>query len=226
MCGRYAFFAAPHRLIDIFGAIRAINFPARYNAAPIQDMPILVKNHIGMARWGLLPPWADADDRGLCAKMINARSETVAEKPAFSAAWAKGRRCLIPANGFFEWQGAENERPDTKQPYYIHHKSEELVGFAGLWAKKDDLVTFTLLTKQADGAIADIHHRMPVILTPSQASSWFAADLAGAQKMIAAASGVDMAYRPVGRDVGKVANDHPDLLAEVAPAPRPVGLLL
>lgn len=87
MCGRYAIFAAPHRLIELFGSEISINggpnFPARYNAAPLQDLPIVVKGRIGLARWGLLPPWVDGDDKGLCAKMINARSETVSEKPAF-----------------------------------------------------------------------------------------------------------------------------------------------
>lgn len=230
MCGRYAIFAAPHRLIEMFALSRSINFPARYNAAPLQDMPIMVKGHPGMARWGLLPPWAARDDKGLCAKMINARSETVAEKPAFREAWGKARRCLIPANGFFEWKAPDNNRGEgaagRKQPYYLHHNREDIIAFAGLWAKKDDLVSFTVLTKEADGPIAAIHHRMPVILTADQADEWFGADLEGAAALIARASGQDMVYHPVGRDVGKVAHDHPGLVAEVPIPANPSGLLL
>ena len=212
MCGRYAIFAAPHRLIELFGSDIIPNFPARYNAAPLQDHPLIVKNRMGLGRWGLLPPWAEADDKGLCAKMINARSETVSEKPAFRDSWAKGRRCLVPANGFYEWKG----EGDAKQAYYLHHSAGDVIAFAGLWAKKDDLVTFTVLTKEADGSIADIHHRMPVMFTPDQAQSWFAADERGAHDMIKRASGCDIVFRPVGRDVGKVANDHAGLIEEAA----------
>ena len=222
MCGRYAIFAAPHRLIELFGSEVISNFPARFNAAPLQDMPIIVKNRMGWGRWGLLPPWAAADDKGLCAKMINARSETVAEKPAFREAWARARRCLIPASGFFEWKG----EGDAKQAYYLHHKTDDVIAFAGLWAKKDDLVTFTVLTKDADAAIADVHHRMPVMFTPGRAQEWFAADQAGAAAMIRAASGRDMVFHPVGRDVGKVANDHQGLLDEVPLMATPSALLL
>ena len=222
MCGRYAIFAAPHRLIELFGADIISNFPARFNAAPLQEMPIIVKNRMGFGRWGLLPSWAAADDRGLCAKMINARCETVSEKPAFREAWSRGRRCLIPANGFYEWTG----EGDAKQAYYLHHKTSDVIAFAGFWAKKDDLVTFTVLTKDADAAIADIHHRMPVMFTPDQARDWFAADERDAVAMIKAASGRDMAFYPVGRDVGKVANDHDGLLKEVAIPASPSALLL
>ena len=226
MCGRYAIFAAPHRLIEMFGAelniSSNINFPARFNAAPLQEMPIIVKNRLGWARWGLLPPWAGADDKGLCAKMINARSETVAEKPAFRESWGKGRRCLVPANGFFEWKGAG----DQKQAYFLRHHSDELIAFAGLWAKKDDLVTFTLLTKEADGPIADIHHRMPVIFTAGQAGAWFEADHAQATTLLQQAHGQQMIFHPVGRDVGKVSQDHAGLIAEVPIPASPSGLLL
>lgn len=222
MCGRYAIFAAPHRLIELFGSEIIPNFPARFNAAPLQEMPVVVRNRMGLARWGLLPPWAEADDRGLCARMVNARSETVSEKPAFREAWAKGRRCLIPASGFYEWKGAG----EAKQAYYLHHKTDDVIAFAGLWAKKDDLVTFTVLTKDADGEIAGIHHRMPVMLAPAQAQGWFAADERGAFDMIRRASGRDMAFRPVGRDVGKVANDHEGLLREVPIPASPSALLV
>lgn len=230
MCGRYAIFAAPHRLIELFGSESAVNgganFPARFNAAPLQEMPIIVKNRqatrIGLARWGLLPPWAAADDKGVCAKMINARSETVAEKPAFREGWARGRRCLIPANGFFEWTGAGA----ANQAYYLHHKTDDVIAFAGLWAKKDDLVTFTVLTKEADSGIAAVHHRMPVIFTPASARAWLAADEPAASAMIRRVSGRDMIFHPVGRGVGRVAHDHEGLLREVPIPASPSALLL
>lgn len=221
MCGRYAIFAAPHRLVELFGSEIIPNFPARYNAAPLQDHPVIVKNRIGFGRWGLLPPWADEDDKGLCARMINARSETVSEKPAFRDSWVKSRRCLIPASGFYEWKG----EGDGKQAYYLHHKTADVIAFAGLWAKKDDLVTFTILTKDADSGIADIHHRMPVMFATDQAKAWFAVDERGAFDMIRRASGRDMIFRPVAKDVGKVANDHPGLLEE-APIPASQPALL
>lgn len=221
MCGRYAIFAAPHRLIELFGSETIPNFPARYNAAPLQDLPIIVKNRIGLARWGLLPPWAGEDDKGLCAKMINARSETVAEKPAFRESWARGRRCLVPVNGFYEWQGERS----GKQAYFIHHQQDDVVALAGLWAKKNDLLTFTILTKDADGPIAAIHHRMPVILSPAQASAWFFADESSAQAMIRQAHGRDMRARLVGGAVGKVANDDESLLREAPRTASPSTLL-
>lgn len=221
MCGRYAIFAAPHRLIELFGSESIPNFPARYNAAPLQDLPIIVKNRIGIARWGLLPPWATEDDKGLCAKMINARSETVMEKPAFRESWGRGRRCLVPVNGFYEWQG----EGDHKQAYYIHHERHDVIALAGLWAKQADLLTFTILTKEADGLIKSIHHRMPVILTPAQAQDWFLADESQARTMIAQAQGVDMRARAVGREVGKVVHDHQGLLQEVPKTASPSRLL-
>lgn len=221
MCGRYAIFAAPHRLIELFGSETVSDFPARYNAAPLQDLPIIVKNRIGLARWGLLPPWATEDDKGLCAKMINARSETVAEKPAFRESWERGRRCLVPVNGFYEWQGDSGR----KQAYFVHHAAAAVVALAGLWAKKDDLLTFTILTKDADGPMASIHCRMPVIFAPAQAQAWFSADKTAAGAMIRQAHGRDMLVRPVGSAVGKTANDDESLLQDVPRTANPSRLL-
>lgn len=103
MCGRYAIYSAPHKLAEIFELGNSLSFAPRYNAAPLQDLPVIVHNRIGVMRWGLLPPWITADDRGLCAKLVNARSETIAEKPSFADSWQKRRRCLVPADGFYEW---------------------------------------------------------------------------------------------------------------------------
>lgn len=210
MCGRYVLYIAPHKLKDLFGTENLPNFPPSYNAAPLQEHPIVIKNRIGMARWGFVPSWAKQDDKGMAAKMINARSETVAEKASFRESWERGRRCLIPANGFYEWK--KDEASGINQPYYIQLPEQQPMAFAGLWAKNGDLVTYTILTKPADGMIAGLHHRMPVTITPDQAAQWFAADADGARVMIGAASGQDFSFYAVGSDVGRVANDSEDLI--------------
>lgn len=216
MCGRYAIYTAPHKLADLFGLSHVIDCAPRYNAAPLQDLPIIIQGRMGMARWGLLPPWAVADDRLLCAKMINARSETVAEKPAFRESWARRRRCLIPADGFYEWVTDEAAR--VRQPFYIHKAGGVPLAMAGLWTKTADIVTFTILTRDADGPAAQLHHRLPVLIDPARAADWFAADEGGAQAMIAAAHGRDLAFHPVGKAVGTVAHDGPELITAYPPA--------
>lgn len=214
MCGRYAIYTAPHKLKDLFGCENLPNTAPRYNAAPLQEMPIVIQNRMGMARWGLLPPWAKADDRLLCAKMINARSETVSEKPAFSEAWNKRRRCLIPVDGFYEW--VTDEAAKARQPFFIHKSDRGVLAMAGLWAKQADVLTFTVLTKDAEGPAAALHHRMPVLIDIERAGEWFAADAAGARAMIGQAHGRDLAYYPVGKAVGAVANDGAELVERLA----------
>lgn len=211
MCGRFAFFLPPADLKRLFGCDNLINFPARYNAAPMQDHPVVIRGRMGLARWGFLPPWADGDDRAAAAKMINARVETIAEKPSFRDAWKAGRRCLVPANGFYEWYGAGKETV----PHYIHRAGGGMMAMAGLWARVGDLVVFTILTREATDPIRRFHHRMPVIFDPAQAESWFAATPEQAAVMAGNAVVGDMAFHEVGRAVGRVANDTPDLIAPV-----------
>lgn len=217
MCGRYAIFLPPHKLKDLFGTENLPNFPPRYNAAPLQEMPAIIRHRMGLARWGFLPPWAAGDegkeDRALASKMINARSETVMDKPAFREAWAKGRRCLVPANGFFEWK--KDQERGVNQPYYIHHKNDSCIALAGLWVKFGDVVTFTILTKDADGDIADLHHRSPVMIAPDQAQDWFQTSPGQALALIKASSARDMIYHAVDTKVGKVANDSEELIEEI-----------
>ena len=209
MCGRYAFYLDPSKLKSFFGLENLLNFPPRYNCAPMQDMTVLVRNRMGSARWGFRPEWSKSDDTTMASKMINARSETVAEKASFKGSWARGRRCIIPANGFYEWA---KDEAGGKQPYFIKHESAEILCMAGLWSKVDDQVTFTILTKQADGDIAELHHRMPVMFEIDQARDWFSADEAGARDMIASASGAHYQAYKVSSAVGKVANDSADLI--------------
>jgi len=183
--------------------------PARYNCAPMQALPIVIKGRMGFARWGFRPEWSREDDAGMASKMINARSETVAEKPSFRESWAKGRRCIVPVNGFYEWH---KDDAGGKQPYFIQHQEAEILCMAGLWSKVDDQVTFTVLTKAAEGPISELHHRMPVMFEQSQADDWFRADVSRARDMIAGARGDQCDAYKVSNDVGKVANDSADLI--------------
>ena len=227
MCGRYALYLPPAKLKDLFGTDNLPNFPPRYNAAPQQEMPVVIRHRMGMARWGFLPPWAAGDDskedRALAVKMINARSETVADKPAFREAWAKGRRCLIPANGFYEWK--KDEESGVNQPYYIYPENGDCLAFAGLWVKTGDTVTFTVLTKDAEGPIAALHHRMPVLIDPARARDWFAASGAQAAAMMREIHAGNMAYHKVSSIVGKVSNDSEELILPVK-TPRQAALAI
>jgi putative SOS response-associated peptidase YedK len=191
MCGRYAFFAPPHKLKDLFGTENIIQLPPRYNAAPGQDLPVIVHNRTGVARWGF-------------GEMIIARSETVSEKPLFRESWARRRRCLVPADGFYEWK--------DRQPFFIRQADGGTFGMAGLWIKDKDAVKFVIMTKAADGKIRDLHERMPVILRPDQAAAWFSANDAQAKQLIADASGSNLFFHAVGKDVGRVANDDKSLI--------------
>ncbi len=215
MCGRYAFYLEPAKLQSFFGLENLLNLPPRYNCAPCQEMPIIVKGRMGYARWGFRPEWSKSDDLGMASKMINARSESVAEKPAFRESWARARRCLVPANGFYEWHKRED---GSKQPYFIQHKDAPILCMAGLWSKVDGQVSYTVLTKQAEGRIADLHHRMPVMFEIEQADDWFSAGAEQAHEMIAAARGAQCDAYAVSADVGKVANDGASLIEPLTQA--------
>jgi putative SOS response-associated peptidase YedK len=195
MCGRYAIFAPPHKLKDLFGTENILKLPPRYNAAPQQDLPVIVHNRMGLASWRF-------------GEIINARSETAAVKPLFRESWEKRRRCLIPVDGFYEWK--------DKQPYFIHRADKDCLALAGLWTKVGNLVTFVILTKAADDTIISLHDRMPVILRPDEAASWFAADDTPAHELIAQASGAGLVFHAVGKAVGAVANDSADLIGAQA----------
>lgn len=136
---------------------------------------------MGQGRWGLLPDYAQTDDKTLCAKLKNVRSETVAEKPSFANLWGQGRRCLIPASGFLEWP----EEKIKGHPGYKVTAAQETVALAGIWTKRDDLVTYAVLTQAASPELSHIHSRMPVAFVPQQAEAWFAASPAEALRMMA-----------------------------------------
>lgn len=176
MCGRFTLFEADAILSKDFGAPIAFGLTPRYNIAPSQ--PILaVRTSTGnggreavFLRWGLIPHWAK--DPSIGNRMINARAETVAEKPSFRDAFRK-RRCLVPASGFYEWKKAERK----KQPYYIRMKDGHPLAFAGLWERWEStpgetVETCTILTTTPNDLMGQLHDRMPVILSSSDYALW------------------------------------------------------
>jgi putative SOS response-associated peptidase YedK len=174
MCGRFAVTASPEALRTHFGYEEQPVFPPRYNIAPGQPIGIVRlvdgKRHFLLVRWGLLPSWVK--DPKTFSLLINARGETVMEKPAFRAAM-KRRRCLIPATGFYEWQADG----DTKRPFYIRAKSGMPLAFAGLWEtwtgpNGEELDTAAIVTTRANNTLSAIHDRLPVIVPPDAFDLW------------------------------------------------------
>ena len=180
MCGRFAFYSPSEATAALFGASGSLDLEPRYNIAPTQYVAAIRNaeddgRELALLRWGLVPFWAK--DPAIGNRMINARSETVAEKPAYRAAYRR-RRCLVLADGFYEW----HKENGGKTPYYISLASEQPLAFAGLWenwqSKESDesIQSATLLTAEADDFMAQLHHRMPVILEPDTADRWLAGD--------------------------------------------------
>jgi putative SOS response-associated peptidase YedK len=181
MCGRFAFYSPAEATAALFGAETSVVLKPRYNIAPTQDIPVIRNSDTGggrefaLLRWGLVPFWAK--DPSIGNRMINARAETVAEKPAFRAAYRR-RRCIVLADGFYEW----HREGSVKIPYYITLASGDPFAFAGLWENWQDkdgeasLQTTTLITTSANDYLASLHHRMPVILDPDRVERWLAGD--------------------------------------------------
>jgi putative SOS response-associated peptidase YedK len=179
VCGRISVGVNVDRLVEEFGLVpTSFAHVPRYNVAPGQDVLAVVRApeglRLGSLRWGLVPHWAS--DPGGGAKMINARSETVASRPAFRDAF-RNRRCWILADGFYEWQA----RPDgPKQPWHIRRPDRRPFALAGLWDRwrgdGRELVTCTILTTTPSEVVAPLHDRMPVILTPAERDRWLDPD--------------------------------------------------
>lgn len=174
MCGRFTFAISPELLADIFGISVLEDLSPRYNISPNQRVLIVRRNGAGnwgsFARWGLIPSWAK--DPSIGNRLINARSESVHEKPSFRHA-IRYRRCIIPGNGFFEWSNAGGK----KQPLYIRMKDDSIMGFAGIWEhwknpEGETLETCSILTTISNKLIQTIHERMPVILHHEEYNLW------------------------------------------------------
>jgi putative SOS response-associated peptidase YedK len=219
MCSRY--------FLDADGNIIAYTFRVpvneqigkRYNIAPTQQAPVvrLAKDgtrEVAMLRWGLVPFWAKSVSVG--TKMINARCEGVREKPAFREALRK-RRCVVPATGFYEWQGDAAR----KQPYAVTFPDHPVFGFAGLWerwrpAEGEPVDTFSVITTDANATVARIHDRMPVILAPEEAQAWLAGDLEAACALLKPYQGTTRT-RAVGRLVSNPRSEGPECLDDAEP---------
>lgn len=223
MCGRYALYGPTSRLKEQFGASideMPPDYGPRYNAAPMQMLPVVRERPNGervvhLLRWGLIPSWSK--DESIATKLINARGETVAEKPSFRSAY-KGRRCIVPASGFYEWKAITG----GKQPYYIHSANDELFGFAGLWERwtKPDgepLDTFTVVTTDANDVMKPLHDRMPVILLPEDYGLWLAKGTESelVRQLILPFPSSTLRIHPVSKTVGNVRNDGPELIVPV-----------
>jgi putative SOS response-associated peptidase YedK len=171
MCGRFTLTQSPEAVAQAFD-IQVPKFPPRYNIAPSQPVGAIVspadlkKRQFRLMQWGLIPSWAK--DPSIGSKLINARSETVHEKPSFRSAF-KRRRCLIAAGGFYEWQKTGSGR---KQPFYFSMKASVVFAFAGLWESWQGIETCTILTTSANELLKPIHERMPVIVKPEDYDVW------------------------------------------------------
>jgi putative SOS response-associated peptidase YedK len=179
MCGRYTLHQKAKILVDRFDA-QPIKEELRdnYNVAPGQFMPVVVnqegKTKLELMKWGLVPFWAK--DPKIGYKLINARSETLFEKPMWRNV-IKKKRCLIPADGFYEWKRVKEDNKEVKHPFYIHPKQEDLFSFAGVWESWKDVEglewkTYSIITTEPNKEMASVHNRMPVILHREDEASW------------------------------------------------------
>ncbi len=178
MCGRFTLRQPAERIAREFQLAEVPAIEARYNIAPTQSVLAIRQSPDGreasMFKWGLIPSWAK--DAAIGSKLINARSETVDEKPSYREAF-KRRRAIIPVDGFYEWAHTGNK----KQPYYFHFKDDRLFGFAGLWEKwrtpdGESLESCSILTTEANEVLSTVHDRMPVILDPEAYDLWLDED--------------------------------------------------
>lgn len=225
MCGRYAFYdhqELSERLTNVSLDTDFLErFRPTWNAAPSQTLPVIVEDEgkvevRGMA-WGLIPKWTKPGERPKMAP-INARSETIAEKPMFRSL-VKHRRCLVPANGFYEWKRA----PGGKQPYFIEPVKGQLMLFAGLFdeAKQADgspLESFSIITTEANDAMSELHDRMPVILDDDDFEAWLDRDLAEfepLEHLMRPAPDTAIAIHAVSKDVNNTRHNGPGLIEPI-----------
>ena len=218
MCGRFTQFKNLETIADRYGVeLPEGGLTPRYNAAPTQELPVIIvergKRKLEMMRWGLIPSWAESTAIG--SKMINARAETLAEKPSFRNA-LKSRRCLVPADGFYEWMPTGR----GKQPMRISLRSDEIFSLAGLWetwkSPKGEVVhSFTIITTEPNELMAPIHDRMPVILTDTE-NDWLSDELFLRQhlSMLKPYPSQEMVATPVSKLLKNVGLDMPELLNE------------
>lgn len=222
MCGRFTLTVGLSEVAEAFsaGVSPALDgHEPRYNIAPTEDAPVVIAGpegrRAGPMRWGLVPPWAESPRVG--ARMINARSETAATRSPFRESFLT-RRCLVPADGFYEWE----TREDGKQPYRIHRPGSDLFAMAGIWAlwRSDGgtpLATFSILTRNAPVPVRWLHHRFPVILPERRWADWLARGTAPEtlHAMLAETESPELRLHPVTRAVNRAGYDEPHCIDEV-----------
>ncbi|MBI2705362.1 MAG: SOS response-associated peptidase [Actinobacteria bacterium] len=237
MCGRFVSTAPADEIAKYFGAeppTEATLEPS-HNVAPTSDVYAVLTaegvRRIEALHWGLVPFWAKSPTAG--AKMINARAETLADKNAYRNAYKK-KRCIIPADGFYEWAKVPGEK--TKQPMYLHRPDGELLAFAGLWERwrnpdnpDDELHSCTIITGSPNETVATIHDRMPIMLPPSTWDVWLdpgVQDLATVGKLLVPAPASLIAMHPVSTEVNNVRNKGARLTEQSPPIVdlAPIGL--
>lgn len=218
MCGRYATTRSAVDLAALFEAIDETGdvLVPDYNVAPTDPVPIVTAvsggRAVRVARWGLVPPWGK--DPRIGARMINARAETVMSSNAFAPSF-RARRCLVPADGWYEWQARES---GGKQAYFLTADDPVVLVFAGLWTvSASGLVTCSIVTTAAVGHLASVHDRMPLILTPDRWAGWLSGPADPATLLVTPPIKFldSLELRPVGPAVGDVRNDGPALTARI-----------
>lgn len=217
MCGRFTLTADPAEIIDVFGDFTfPTQFSPRYNIAPSQPVLAIPNNPDRKADffiWGLIPSWAK--DPSIGNKLINARGETIAEKPSFRGGF-KYKRCIIPTDGFYEWKASPGEK--TKTPYFIHMKDRKPFAFAGLWDEWQSpdggaVRTCTIITTEPNELMSTLHNRMPVILAPKDYALWLDPAPQTPEKLVHLIKPFPadaMSAHPVSTLVNKPGNDRPE----------------
>lgn len=221
MCGRFSLSTPGSALAEQLQLAEVPALAPRYNIAPTQEIAVVRQVNsdriLDLVRWGLIPSWAT--DPVIGARMINARAETVAEKPAFRAAFSR-RRCLVLADGFYEWQRTNGQ----KQPFYFHLRDNKPFAFAGLWEQWQGtdgttIDTCALLTTSANEVLRPIHERMPVILHPDDYTLWLDPAMHERDVLLSLLTPYpagEMAGYPVSSFVNKATNDTPQCVARAA----------
>jgi putative SOS response-associated peptidase YedK len=224
MCGRYTITSPAQVIAEVFGAVAGpVELAPRYNVCPGQDVPVVRTRHgaddreLDLLRWGLVP-WF-VKEPGPAARMINARAETAATSPAFREALHR-RRCLLPADGFYEWQASAGKR-GPKQPFHIRRADGRPLALAGLWERwkgpdGTKLESCTVLTTAPNALLAPIHDRMPVVLPPDAWSLWLdrtVQDVERIAPLLVSAPADEMVAVPVSTRVNDPKHDDPQCLA-------------
>jgi putative SOS response-associated peptidase YedK len=227
MCGRYRLTAKERYIRDHFGLDEDLEWSPRWNIAPTQQVPTIrqdarePRRSCAMVRWGLIPSWAK--DASIGFRTVNAVAETATEKPAFRGAM-RSRRCLVPADGFYEWKKLG---PKEKQPYNFGLAADEIFAFAGLWerwrdtASRQTLETCTILTTQPNSLVAGVHDRMPAILRPADYDQWLDPGVTNSARVADLLKPFDaslMRFYPVSGRVSRVENDDAECAREIPPA--------